>query len=224
MAGSMAYLLPYQKAEPDAREYLTSTDELTLYDGRLERTEYYSLENRKSDTALIFYPGAKVDPVAYSQLCRKIADSGIDVYLIRMPFHMALFNMNGAEDIIDHKAYSHVYLAGHSLGGTMAANYTANHSQNVDGLILLASYSTRQIKEVPVLSIYGDKDGCLEMNVYNKNKVNFPKDTTEVIIPGGNHAQFGQYGHQKGDNEAAISCEEQIDETVSAILSFIKNH
>ena len=43
-----------------------------------------------------------------------------------------------------------------------------------------------------------------------------------VIIEGGNHAQFGNYGKQKGDPDATISAEEQQTIAVNAIVEFIK--
>ena len=43
----------------------------------------------------------------------------------------------------------------------------------------------------------------------------------EKVILGGNYAQFGSYGKQSGDNDASISAENQWNETVEAIESFI---
>jgi hypothetical protein len=42
-----------------------------------------------------------------------------------------------------------------------------------------------------------------------------------VIIPGGNHAQFGDYGEQRGDPPATIGRGEQQDIAVGAILDFL---
>ena len=49
-------------------------------------------------------------------------------------------------------------------------------------------------------------------------------DYTEnvVEIEGGNHAQFGNYGPQKGDLPATISAEEQQARTVAAIEEFLE--
>jgi hypothetical protein len=44
-----------------------------------------------------------------------------------------------------------------------------------------------------------------------------------VVIEGGNHAQFGNYGKQKGDPDATISREEQQDKAVEAIKEFLEN-
>ena len=42
-------------------------------------------------------------------------------------------------------------------------------------------------------------------------------------IEGGNHAQFGNYGPQKGDPPAAISAQEQQAQTVAAIEAFLES-
>lgn len=46
--------------------------------------------------------------------------------------------------------------------------------------------------------------------------------TNTVPIEGGNHAQFGDYGPQKGDLPAAISAQEQQAQTVTAVAEFIE--
>jgi len=43
-----------------------------------------------------------------------------------------------------------------------------------------------------------------------------------MTIEGGNHAQFGSYGPQPGDNEATISAQEQLDQTVEAIALLMR--
>ena len=43
-----------------------------------------------------------------------------------------------------------------------------------------------------------------------------------VVIQGGNHANFGNYGHQKGDAKATISRKSQQNQTIKAIDQFIK--
>ena len=44
----------------------------------------------------------------------------------------------------------------------------------------------------------------------------------ETVIEGGNHAQFGSYGLQKGDGEAALTAEEQQDRTLRAISGYLQ--
>lgn len=172
---------------------------------------------------LILYPGGKVEHTAYAPLLRACAEQGILCALVRMPCNLAVSDVNGAgsvrEQFPDVECW---YMAGHSLGGAMAANYTATHSEDYDGLILLAAYSTKDLTQTSlrVLSIYGSEDGVLNRESYEKSRTNFPADTTEVILEGGCHAQFGSYGPQDGDGIPSISSEEQIGQTVEAIAVF----
>ena len=74
---------------------------------------------------------------------------------------------------------------------------------------------------IPVLSIYGSEDGVLNRQKYKEYivKVN---NLSEIIIDGGNHAQFGNYGEQSGDNKPKISSEKQWNQTTKEMLNFIK--
>jgi hypothetical protein len=112
-------------------------------------------------------------------------------------------------------------MAGHSLGGSMAASYLASHKADFEGIILLGAYSTSDLTDKRVMSIYGSEDGVMNREKYDKYKINLPSDFTEEIIAGGNHAGFGMYGIQDGDGIATITTVEQIEKTSDAILTFI---
>lgn len=72
----------------------------------------------QSDTAIIFYPGAKVEAEAYLPLLKQIRQTGVTCILVDMPFHMAIFDSNAAEDVMaQFPQIEHWYLAGHSMGG-----------------------------------------------------------------------------------------------------------
>lgn len=176
-----------------------------------------------ADTAFIFYPGGKVEYTAYEPLMIKIAQNGIMCILPEMPFNLAVFNVDAANAYVsEYPEILHWYIGGHSLGGSMAANYASKNSEKIEGLILLASYSADDIssKGIKVMSIYGSKDEVLNKESYEKNKKNLPADFVEVILDGGNHAGFGCYGPQKGDGEAAIDSEQQQTDTAKAVVKF----
>ena len=63
----------------------------------------------------------------------------------------------------------------------------------------------------------------LNKEEYTKNQSNFPKDYKEVIIEGGNHSQFGDYGHQKNDGIATIERRKQIEITTNEICSLVRS-
>ena len=49
-------------------------------------------------------------------------------------------------------------------------------------------------------------------------------DVTDVIIEGGNHAQYGDFGTQMVDGEAKISKQKQIDITIEEMAKFLKKY
>lgn len=155
----------------------------------------------------------------------ELAENGIDVFIINMPCNLALFGINKADDILREYSYEHMYLGGHSLGGGMAAIYTAKHADSTDleGLILLAAYPTKSLaaSDMRVLTIYGSEDKVLNMKKIEAGRSFMPADATETVIKGGNHAQFGCYGEQRGDGTASISAEEQWKQTTAAIIEMI---
>ncbi len=178
------------------------------------------LDGEGTDSALIFYPGAKVEYTAYLPLFMNLTENGIDCFLVKMPGNLAILGMNKAGDIMSEYEYENWYLSGHSLGGAMAASYTAEHLDDVDGLVLLAAYPTVTLESVSlsVVSIYGSEDGVLNMEKLEEGRAYMPADYTEICIQGGNHAWFGNYGEQEGDKQASITKEEQQKQTVEAIL------
>jgi len=171
------------------------------------------IPTKPNGTGVILYQGAKVDVSAYSVEAKILADNDYTVFIPKMPFNMAFFGINKADKIIENNPdISSWYMAGHSLGGSMAAKYTSNNQEIIDGLILLASYSVDDLSEYTgkVISIIGTKDMGIDKEKLDETNINLPKDTEFFIIEGGNHAQFGDYGFQKGDNIAHISLEEQL--------------
>ena len=106
----------------------------------------------------------------------------------------------------------------------MAAAYADGSGGSWDGLVLLASYSASDLSDdgLDVLCVRGSEDGVLDERAYADNRPNLPRDAQEVVIRGGNHAQFGSYGPQAGDGAPGISAEEQrkivADEIAQAFL------
>lgn len=184
---------------------------------------YLVFEPEDIQNGFIFYPGGKVEHTAYIPLMKALASKGTLGILVKMPFHLAVFDANAADGLQEnYPEIENWYIGGHSLGGSMAASYLSKHADAFDGLILLGSYSTSDLSEldVTVLSIYGSEDFVLNKENYESNKRNLPSDFKEIIIDGGCHAYFGMYGAQDGDGTPDITNEEQISQTVEAIQNF----
>ena len=182
-------------------------------------------EPESATKGFIFYPGGKVEYTAYQPLMAACAEQGILCILVEMPFNLAVLDIDAADGI--QEKYPEIkkwYIGGHSLGGSMAASYLADHIDDYDGLILLGSYSTADLSEtnLDVLSVYGSEDQVMDQVKYEENKSNLPGDLIEVVIDGGCHAYFGMYGAQEGDGKPTISNEEQIFLTVENIFKVME--
>lgn len=210
------YFTEYHHAEKTAIEALEGTDNVTV----TEVDSGLFVDGPGNESAVIFYPGAKNEYIAYLPMFVDLAEQGVDSYLVQMPFNFAVLAQNSADSIIDNGNYSHYFLSGHSLGGLSAASYV-NDSGKGDGLILLAAYPIVEINK-PVLSIYGTNDGILNMKAYNESKP-LMNNLTEFVIEGGNHEQFAYYGAQEGDYLASITPRDQQGQTESVILEFINS-
>ena len=176
-------------------------------------------------SGLIFYPVGKVQYEAYAPLMQALARHGIFCVIARMPCNLAVLDVNAAAGIAElYPEVKHWYIGGHSLGGVMAASFAAGHSDEIDGLILLAAYTTKSLAEgsLRCLSVYGSEDGVLNMESYQKNYKNLPSGTKEYVIEGGCHAYFGNYGIQDGDGTPSITRDEQIAQTADVVAAFLK--
>ena len=214
----LMYFGMYHHADDSVLHYLQSSN--TVIVSKSENG--YTFDGPGEDQAIVFYPGGKVEETAYAPLMYKMADQGIDCFLLKLPLNMAIFDINAAEAVIEGNEYSKWYVMGHSLGGTIAAAYASSHYGTADGVILLSAYPNKELnRKDRLLSIYGSNDGCLERDVYEKSKDYWPEDSSEVVIEGGNHSGFGNYGEQRGDGEAAITSGEQQDLTAQIIISWI---
>ena len=167
------------------------------------------------DTGLVFYPGGKVQAEAYLPLLQRLQKAGIQCVLVKMPLRFAFFNANAASTVIArYPNIQHWYVGGHSLGGAMASSWAAKHPDDFDGLVLLGAYVYGDVPAEKSLVLYGTEDGVLSRDKLSGGP-------NEQVIPGGNHAQFGNYGAQKGDRTATITSAAQQDAAVARILNFI---
>ena len=187
-AGFFWYVSDYYRAEDAALDVLASGENIEVRGSLTILSPSYP-----TDTAIIFYPGAKVEGAAYLPLLDQLRRTGLTCILVEMPFRMAIFDVNAAEDVMaQFPEIRHWYLAGHSMGGAMASQFAAGHRDQVDGLILLGAYLYGEYPSADTLTVYGSLNQSVE------DKIDYTEHVVE--IDGGNHAQFGSYGLQRGDH------------------------
>jgi len=179
-------------------------------------------------TGFIIYPGGRVDYRAYAPAARQIAAQGYLVVIVHVPLNLAVFNPGAAADVIaTHPEIQHWAVGGHSLGGAMAANFVYTHPAAVEGLVLWASYpaASNDLNQsgVHVLSISGTLDGLSTPEKIAGSHALLPDSTVWVPIAGADHAQFGWYGPQAGDNAASITREVQQQQIVQATIKFLES-
>jgi alpha/beta hydrolase family protein len=206
---------------PEAFGALRSDAQVTV---NLDKFIVFQPANKRTSTALVFYPGGRVDYRSYAAPLHKIAAEGYLVILLPMRLNLAIFDVNAADRAISaFPAIRHWAVSGHSLGGVAAATYASQHD-NIDGLVLWASYpSNNALKnsKMKVISMYGTRD-MGGVSAFEDSRALLPMDTQYVVIQGGNHSQFGDYGLQPGDLEATITPADQQKQVVDATAQFLK--
>jgi len=175
---------------------------------------------------IIFYPGMKIRGEAYSLLADPLAGNGYLCVLVNMPLNMSVLNSDAALSVME--AWPETedwYIGGHSMGGQSAQKCVLDHPGVFQGLITVGRQLDYDFtdNDTPILGIYGSKDAiCTPENVTENESRKNADRYTELIIDGGCHGYFGNYGDQRWDGEPTVSREEQLQATVSAILDFVK--
>ena len=217
------YTSNYYHATTVATEAMTDNQNVTIT-YKDDMAIFTPNENSKQ-VGLIFYPGAKVEYTSYAPLMTKLAENGITCVLIKMPFNLAVFNISAANKALnDVSNITSWYISGHSLGGAMASAYAASNTDKLSGIILLGAYPSSDLSktDLRLLTMYGSNDEVLNKNKLSETKSNAPSDSLYFEIEGGNHANYGNYGIQKGDGTATISSDEQQTIVTDKIIKFIE--
>ena len=208
---------------PESMAALESDDMVTV-----TRAPYLAFAPKgiSPTTGFIFYPGGRISYLAYSDFMKSIAAQGYLIVVPQMPFNIAAANPNAADDIIAaHPEIQHWVIGGHSVGGTMAAQYTQQHPDKIAGLVIWASYpadsSDISTFNLPVALIYGSLDpNATEAGVMARKHL-LPADTVYVRIEGGDHHQFGSYALTTEECLATISRADQREQIIQATLKIL---
>ena len=109
----------------------------------------------------------------------------------------------------------------------MAASIVYDEPEMFKGLVLLAAYPPQNNNisslDLSVAIVYGSQDLLATQSEIEESFPLLPLDTEKVLIEGGNHAQFGQYGTQNGDGIATIGQEKQQKIVIEVILQTLRS-
>jgi hypothetical protein len=210
---------------PEAQSALVSDAQVTV---STDKWLVFSPSVVQPSTGLILYPGGHVDDHAYAPTARQIAARGYLVVVVPMPLSLAVLDAGAAANVMAaYPQIQHWAVGGHSLGGAMAAHFVKTHPGVSDGLVLWASYpassDSLSSSALRVVSISASLDGLTTPEKIDASRALLPADTSWVVIQGGNHAQFGWYGDQTGDNIAAISRQDQQAQIVQATVDLLES-
>lgn len=224
MGGWLAWSKANEAAPaPAAVAALQSDDRVSVEDGEFI---VFRPAGAAPATGVILYPGAGCDVRGYSPVLRRVASRGYLVVAVPMPLNMAIFGMNRADDV--RAAFPDVQrwvIAGHSMGGAMAARYAHRHPDDLAGLLIWdsrpAASDTLVDLRYPVWHIHRATPDGRPTQKFAKYRNLFPATSTWVPLPGGNHMQFGSFvgGTYEEEWPATITPEAQQDLIVTGTLN-----
>ncbi|MFZ0529239.1 MAG: alpha/beta hydrolase [Propionicimonas sp.] len=182
------------------------------------------------DVLVILYPGGLVRPQAYEWLARALAVRGYPSVIPEFAFDLAVTDPGRATTLIERYGQGkRVVLAGHSLGGAMAAQYLADELRSgrrpASGLVLMAAYPPQgadlTASGLKALSLRAEKDGVAAADKVEAGLSLLPAGSASELIDGAVHAFFGRYGPQAGDGVPTVNREAAQDQIIAAVTGFL---
>ena len=145
---------------------------------------------------LIFYPGGEVDERGYAEPLHEIAAAGYLVVMVPMPLQLAIFGVESATDVIEEYPDIETWaIAGHSLGGAMAARYSHHHPEELAGLVMWDSYAPDDMtgSTLKIRMIHRADQAGNPPEDYLPHLTNMPESTEYYPLKGGTHLDFGNF-------------------------------
>ncbi|MFC8302513.1 alpha/beta hydrolase [Specibacter sp. NPDC057265] len=219
------WLVPYS-ATTAALVAMTSDDKVTVTETptRIVMTA----AGTPSTVGVFFQPGALVDARAYAAILRPLAENGHTVVIPKQPLGIAFLStgsFTAAQN--QYPPVQRWVLGGHSLGGVVAAldaqSFAEEKDDAVAGVLFFASYPAADMSTVPlpVLSVSSANDQLATAEKLEAARATLPGHAVFTTIEGGVHADFGDYGPQRGDGEPTISHDDARAQISQASLAFV---
>ena len=181
------------RVTPEALAALQSDDSVNV-----DQNEWFVFRPVHSSPTkgLIFYPGGECDERGYAEPLREIAAAGYLVVLVPMPLQLAVFAPDSATEVISNfPEISTWAIAGHSLGGSMAARYAFHHPENVAGLLLWDAYAPDDMTDsnTKITMIHRSDDSGAVPPDYVEKLPLLPEQTEFVALKGAQHLNYGRF-------------------------------
>jgi hypothetical protein len=214
-----------------ADDVLQTSPTVSVVDGAT--TLEFKPTSSDAKSGLIFICGSGVAAYAYAPMLRPIAEAGYPVFIVKLPFRFAPLEsqkqtaVECALSVIgSHPEISQWVLSGHSLGGALACRAVRPDPTAFSAMVLVGTTHPKlddlSSLTMRITKVYASNDGIAPKDKILSSKQLLPKETQWVEIEGGNHSQFGHYGHQLFDGRATISREAQQAATRVALLETLK--
>jgi len=155
---------------------------------------------------------------------RPLAEAGYLVVALKEPLGIALTSPDqSASAMASFDGVGHWAVGGHSLGGVAASSFAAAHDDEVDGLLLHASYPLGVMADADlvVASVSGSEDGLTTPADVDASRANLPAGTRFTEVDGAVHAFFADYGAQPGDGTPTVPRAQAQAEIVTASLALL---
>jgi pimeloyl-ACP methyl ester carboxylesterase len=186
-----------------------------------------------SRSGLAFIVGAGVAPDAYAPMLRPIAAAGHPVFVVALPWRIAPLEqhksaaVDRARAIIERDtAAQNWVVAGHSLGAALACRIARDPPARLRAVILVGTSHPKTFDlsgtRLPITKVFATNDGVATVEMIQATRHLLPGHTRWIEVRGGNHSQFGHYGHQLFDGTATLSREAQQATARSALLEQLR--
>jgi pimeloyl-ACP methyl ester carboxylesterase len=204
---------------PEAAQYLQGEDYTASTD---------------DDGSLVFRPavsnghgvlimhGALIKPLSYARSAAHFARLGYTVFVPSGPWRLSIAAIDSAAARLPEFGVEDWFFIGHSMGGFSSLELWSKHQPKVRAIAfwacaMIGDFSTVNL---PMLFLWGDRDGLLPPERFAAAKRSLPASTEYVTVPGANHRGFAMYSHQFFDNAASIGWQQQIDDANEKTAAF----
>ena len=222
VAGFLVYSFTSFEAEPSAVLAMGSSSTVTVVTE--DDLIIFKPANPVAETALVFYPGLRIDYRAYASSMREIAENGYYAVIVGMFMNNASLGADNADKVLPKLPHiKNWVIGGHSVGGTMASYYAVNHNF-IDGIVFWGAYATNDLSlsNMKALSVTGSTDKIAPQESVDEAAAFMPAESEYVVIEGGNNSGFASISSlQNGEDEAEIAYADQQKQAVKATLELL---